>query len=96
MKGLAVLPPDRWMEINLLDTLRRQFCDELHVFNYPGGMGQLGSKSWRAQRDELNHRLTELAFSLKSSGKLDFIFCIVYDDFLLVDTAKKLDRKSVV
>ena len=95
MKGLAVLPPDRWMEINLLDTLRRQFCDELHVFNYPGGMGQLGSKSWRAQRDELNHRLTELAFSLKSSGKLDFIFCIVYDDFLLVDTAKKLQELCV-
>src|SRR4030095_7086131 len=95
MKGLAVLPPDRWMEINLLDTLRSSFCDELHVFNYPGGMGQLGSKSWRAQRDRLNHRLTELAATLKSSGRLDFIFCIVYDDFLLVETAKKLRELRV-
>ena len=95
MKGLAILPPDRWMEINLLDTLRREFCDELHVFNYPGGMGQLGSKSWRAQRDKLNHRLTEVASALKSLGRLDFIFCIVYDDFLLVDTAKKLQELRV-
>lgn len=95
MKGLAILPPDRWMEINLLDTLRSSFCDELHVFNYPGGMGQLGSKSWRAQRDRLNHRLTELAATLKSSGRLDFIFCIVYDDFLLVETAKKLRELRV-
>src|SRR4030095_1132612 len=95
MKGLAVLPPDRWMEINLLDTLRSSFCDELHVFNYPGGMGQLGSKSWRAQRDRLNHRLTELAATLKSSGRLNFIFCIVYDDFLLVETAKKLRELRV-
>jgi hypothetical protein len=78
------------MEINLLDTLRQHYCDELHVFNYPGGMGQLGLKSWRAQRDELNHRLVELARRLKSAGRLDFIFCIVYDDFLLVETAKRL------
>lgn len=90
MKALAVLPPDRWMEINLLDTLRQHYCDELEVFTYPGGMGQLGSRSWRVQRDELNHRLVELARRLKSAGRLDFIFCIVYDDFLLVETAKRL------
>ena len=90
MRALAVLPPDRWMEINLLATLRQHFCDELQVFTYPGGMGQLGSKQWRAERDELNHRLVKLAYALKAAGKLDLIFCIVYDDFLLVETAKQL------
>jgi spore maturation protein CgeB len=90
MRALAVLPPDRWMEVNLLDTLRQHYCDELQVFTYPGGMGQLGSKQWRAQRNELNHRLVELARALKGDGKLDLIFCIVYDDFLLVETAKQL------
>ncbi|MDH4187320.1 MAG: DUF3880 domain-containing protein, partial [Nitrospira sp.] len=90
MRALAVLPPDPWMEINLLATLRRHYCDELTVFTYPGGMGQLGSKAWRAQRDELNHRLLKLARALKASGRLDLIFCIVYDDFLLVETAKQL------
>ena len=90
MRALAVLPPDRWMEINLLDTLRQHYCDELQVFTYPGGMGQLGSKQWRVQRNELNHRLVELARALKADGKLDLIFCIVYDDFLLVETAKQL------
>ena len=39
MRALAVLPPDRWMEINLLATLRQYYCDELQVFTYPGGMG---------------------------------------------------------
>jgi len=90
MRALAVLPPDPWMEINLLATLRQHYCDELHIFTYPGGMGQLGSTIWRAQRDELNHRLLVLARSLKASGRLDLIFCIVYDDFLLVETAKQL------
>ena len=90
MRALAVLPPDRWMEINILDTLRQHYCDELQVFTYSGGMGQLGSKQWRTQRNELNHRLVELARTLKAAGKLDLIFCIVYDDFLLVETARQL------
>jgi len=92
MKILAVVPPDPWIEVNLLDTLRQNYCEELHVFTYPGGMGQLGSKTWRARRDELNHRLVMLARTLKASGRLDFIFCVVYDDFLLIDTAKKLQE----
>jgi spore maturation protein CgeB len=90
MRALAVLPPDRWMEINLLDTLRQHYCEELQVFTYPGGMGQLGSKQWRDLRIELNDRLVELARTLKAAGRLDLIFCIVYDDFLLVETARRL------
>ena len=53
MNALAVVPPDRWMEINLLETLRDHYCERLEVFTYPGGMGRLGSKSWRDQRDQL-------------------------------------------
>lgn len=90
MRVLAILPPDRWMEINLLETLRQHYCDELQVFTYPGGMGQLGSKPWREKRNELNRQLLGLARSLKATGKLDLIFCVVYDDFLLVETARQL------
>src|SRR6185295_2386694 len=90
MRALAIFPLERWIEINLLDTLRQHYCADLQVFTYPGGMGQLGSKLWRAQRNELNCRVLELARSLKASGKLELIFCIVYDDFLLVETAKQL------
>lgn len=90
MNVLAILPPDRWMEINLLDTLRRHYCNDLQVFHYPGGMGQLGSSTWRDKRDELNRELLRLALSLRAVGRLDLIFCIVYDDFLLVETAKQL------
>jgi spore maturation protein CgeB len=90
MKVLAVLPPDRWMEINLLDTLRRYYCDKLHVFTYPGGMGRLGSKAWRNERDVLNEQLMTMARALKACGELDLLFCIVYDDFLTVQTAQQL------
>jgi hypothetical protein len=83
------------MQVNLLDTLQQHYCEELHVFTYPGGMGQLGSKRWRIQRNELNRRLIRLAGDLKSAGRLDLIFCILYDDFLLVETARRLRDLNV-
>jgi len=95
MNALAVLPPDRWMEINLLDTLRHDYCDHLEVFTYPGGMGRLGSKKWRGKRDELNAALVRLAKTLKSANRLDFMFFIVYDDFLTVETARQLQALRV-
>ena len=95
MKALAVLPPDRWMHINLIETLRRHYCDSLELFHYPGGMGQLGSREWRQTRDRLNVELLDLAKRLKSSGNLDFLFFVVYDDFLLVETAEALRSLNV-
>src|SRR5690349_24849872 len=95
MNALAVVPPDRWIEINLLETLRDQYCEHLEVFTYPGGMGRLGAKSWRQERDRLNEELIRVAAALKASGRLDLIFFIVYDDFLLVETAERLRGLNV-
>ena len=95
MHVLAVLPPDRWMEINLIDPLRQHYCDTLQVFHYPGGMGQLGSADWRRTREELNQELLSTARTLRATGRLDLIFCVVYDDFLLVDTARQLQQLGV-
>lgn len=95
MHVLAVLPPDRWMEINLIDPLRRHYCDTLQIFHYPGGMGQLGSASWRHKREGLNQELLSIARTLRATGRLDLIFCVVYDDFLLVDTAEQLQQLTV-
>jgi hypothetical protein len=95
MNALAVVPPDRWMEINLLETLREQYCGHLEVFTYPGGMGRLGCKAWRDRRDELNAQLIRLATALKAAGRLDLIFFIVYDDFLSVETAQQLRTLQV-
>ena len=95
MNALAVLPPDRWMEINLLDTLRQEYCNHLEVFTYPGGMGRLGSKLWRDQRDQLNAALVRLATALKAANRLDLMFFIVYDDFLTVETARQLQSLRV-
>ena len=95
MNGLVVLPPDRWMEINLLETLRKYYCQHLEVFTYPGGMGRLGSKPWRTQRDQLLEQLITLAHALKAAHRLDFIFCIVYDDFLTARAAERLRALNV-
>ncbi|SLM46427.1 conserved protein of unknown function [Nitrospira japonica] len=83
------------MEVNILSTLRRYYCDELHVMHYPGGMGNLGSKAWRTTREELNERLIRLALALKKDGRLDLMFFMVYDDFLLVETARRLAELNV-
>jgi hypothetical protein len=53
-------------------------------------MGQLGSGVWRKTREELNRTLLATARTLRAAGRLDLIFCIVYDDFLLLETAEQL------
>ncbi len=95
MHILAVLPPDRWMEINLIDPLRQHYCDTLHIFHYPGGMGQLGSVDWRRNREKLNQELLSTARTLRTTGRLDLIFFVVYDDFLLVETAQQLQQLNI-
>ena len=94
MRVLAVVPPDPWVEVNLIQTLRQHYCDDLCVF-YSPEESQLGSRAWRARRDVLNEDLVRLAGNLQASGRLDLIFCIVYDDFLNVDTAKRLQALGV-
>jgi hypothetical protein len=83
------------MHLNLSETLKRHYCESLELFHYPGGMGQLGSREWRQDRDRLNVELLSLAKRLKSSGNLEFIFMVVYDDFLLVETAEALQSLNV-
>lgn len=95
MHILAVLPPDRWMEINLIDPLRQHYCETLHIFHYPGGMGQLGSADWRRNREKLNQELLSTARTLRTTGRLDLIFFVVYDDFLLVETARQLQQLNI-
>ena len=57
------------MENNLLDMLRQHYYEELHVFTHPGGMGQLGSKQWGSQRDELNYRLSATRTHVQVAGR---------------------------
>lgn len=94
MRALFVSHPAPWVEVNLLQTLRRYYCEDLYVFLCPE-QNELGSRQWRAKRDELNADLLRLAGQLKASGRLDLIFFIVYDDFLKVDTAKRLRALGV-
>jgi spore maturation protein CgeB len=94
MRMLAVVPPDPWVEVNLLQTLRQHYCEDLYVMLCPEE-NQLGSRQWRAQRDALNEDLVRLAGSLRSTGRLDVIFFIVYDDFLTVETAERLRTLGV-
>jgi len=35
MRVLAVVPPDPWVEVNVLQTLRQHYCEDLYVFLCP-------------------------------------------------------------
>src|SRR3989442_12546764 len=94
MRVLSVVPPDPWVEVNLLRTLRQHYCEDLYVFLCPEE-NQLGLRQWRARRDALNEDLVRLAGGLRSTGRLDVIFFIVYDDFLTVETADRLRALGV-
>jgi hypothetical protein len=56
-------------------------------------MGDISSPEWRRLRVQLNRKLLDIAGELKRD--LDLIFCVVYDDFLLPDTARKLSSLDI-
>jgi len=95
MNILAVVTDTAWIQNHILSTMEKHYCENLYTFLCPG-IGLSWSTEWRKQRDQLNHQLIQYVRQLKSAGKLDLIFCNIYDDFLLVDTVKQLRRENVV
>jgi spore maturation protein CgeB len=94
MKILAVVNDAAWFQYNILDTLRKHYCEKLVTFLCPG-IGLLWSKTWRDKRDQLNRDLINLVRDLKRTSGLDLILFNIYDDFLLVDTARQLQREGI-
>jgi spore maturation protein CgeB len=94
MHVLTVLCRDGWMSGNLTEGWRRLGC-VVEEFFYGTHMG----KAWDRQGRELNHdtnrRLLEVAERLATEGRLDLIFCAIYDDVLEVETIRRLGKLGV-
>lgn len=90
---LAVVCPHYWMEKHLVPTLKETFRN-VEVFYYEG-MARWDDPAWVAARPAEMKRLLAAVQSLKSSGKLDLLFMVVYDDFLFPETAAAIRKLGV-
>ena len=94
MNVLTVLCRGGWMPRNLSEGWRRLGCS-VEEFLYGTHMGKSWDREGLAENRAINAELWELARRLKSEGRLDLIFMVIYDDVLDVETAKKLRSLGV-
>jgi spore maturation protein CgeB len=78
-----------WFDHHVTTSLRG-IGHKVTVFHYGEGVGQYYPRSRRSDRTKKNRALLEQARKLKTTEGLDLIFCYVYDDFLLPETAAAL------
>jgi len=90
---LAVICNDYWMKLHLVPTLKATF-KTVETFFYQG-MARWYDPAWVADRPSEMRRLLTLVRSLKSAGKLDLIFMVVYDDFLFPETAAAIKKLGI-
>ena len=88
---LTVICRDGWMSTNLTEGWRRLGC-HVEEFFYGTHMGKSWDREGLATNRDTNRRLTEIAERLAATGRLDLIFCVIYDDVLEVDTIKRLRK----
>lgn len=68
----------------------------VHVFHYGNAVGEFYGRDGARERSRKNNDLLEMAKRLcRTGGGLDLIFCYVYDDFLLPETARALASLDV-
>jgi spore maturation protein CgeB len=94
MKILTVLESNSWADYHLAGSLEDMGHDVTRFF-YGAGVGEFYGRQRSAEQAEKNAALYQLARELAKNGQLDFIFCYVYDDFLLPDTARRLAALDV-
>jgi hypothetical protein len=94
MRILLVIESGTWADDHLAGSL----ADDGHlvdVFHYGAGVGEFYPSSQRKLLADRNASLLQRARELASGIGLDLIFCYVYDDFLLPETARALQRLDV-
>lgn len=90
---LAVICRHYWMEKHLVPTLKETFRN-VETFYYDG-MARWDDPAWIADRPAEMRRLLATVQSLKSAGKLDLLFMVVYDDFLFPETAAAIRKMGI-
>lgn len=93
MKILCVIESNSWIEHHIVGTLK----DAGHTVNvyYQNFVGEFFGRDRSDERLAKNLDLLELAKNLNQRSGLDLIFCYVYDDFLLPETARALAALDV-
>lgn len=91
MKILCVIESDSWVDSHIVGSLQDS-GHTVHVFHYGTGVGEFYGRSRADERQSKNNSLLETARNLLRNNNLDLIFCYVYDDFLLPETARDLSR----
>ena len=89
MKILCVLESPSWCDHHLAGSLE-DMGHEVVRFNYGDCVGEFYGRRRREERKKKNETLINLTRKLVHGRGLDLIFCYVYDDFLLPETAKIL------
>lgn len=86
---LTVLEGPSWIDHHINGSLRA-LGHEVHMYVYGTHVGEFYPKARADEQARKNRELLQLARDLAKTGRLGLIFCYVYDDFLLVDTARAL------
>jgi len=89
MHILTVLEGPSWADHHIAGSLE-ELGHRVTRFVYGTHVGEFYPRARHAERDSKNQELVQLATSLRDNGRLDLIFCYVYDDFLLPRSAAAL------
>jgi hypothetical protein len=94
MHILAVLDNEPWSRHQIVGSLT-DVGHEVEVFTYGAAVGEFYGRARQGERLEKNEKLVALATERAKQSRLDLIFCYVYDDFLLADSARALAALGV-
>ena len=94
MHVLTIICSGGWMPEHLSAGWRR-IGWAVTEFLYGTHMGKSWSNEGLKENRDVNARLLDVAQRLKSEGRLDLIFAVIYDDVLTVETVIALRRLGV-
>ena len=89
LKIICVIERGTWVEPHIVESLR-SMGHRVHVFYYGDGIGEFYGAARREELAARNRALVQMAESLCRGTGLDLIFCYVYDDFLMEESALRL------
>src|SRR5262245_50110168 len=91
MRILTIAESPGWFDNHIVGTLI-EMGHQVFQFSYGPSVGEFYGRSRRSEQVEKNQALLDRAQSLIRSNGLDLIFCYVYDDFLMPETAQALGQ----
>lgn len=94
MHVLTVLEGPSWIDHHIAGSLE-QLGHHVTRHVYGTHVGEFYPRARHAERERKNRELLQCATSLRDAGRLDLVFCYVYDDFLLPQYAAALAALGV-